>query len=96
MSMLPSHENDTENPEGTTAEFAKATTFSGLSDGLCAKLSVRGTQKAPIKERITMRLSMDVVARIRAIRTRMANAHRRGTKGMAGNAPSDIDKSGNS
>jgi uncharacterized protein (DUF4415 family) len=66
MSMLPSHENDTENPEGTTAEFAKATTFSGLSDGLCAKLSVRGTQKAPIKERVTIRLSGEVVARFRA------------------------------
>ncbi|WP_264318369.1 hypothetical protein HF292_009540 [Acidithiobacillus ferruginosus] len=43
-----STEKDKENPEWTTENFAKATTFSGLPDGLCAKLPVRGMQKAPI------------------------------------------------
>ena len=66
MSTLPSHEKDTENPEWTTEDFAKATTFSGLPDGLRAKLSVRGKQKASIKERVTIRLSGEVVARFRA------------------------------
>lgn len=40
MRTLPSQEKDTENPEWTTANFAKAMPFSGLPDGLRAKLSV--------------------------------------------------------
>ena len=37
-----------------------------LPDSLRRKLGVRGQQKAPTKERITIRLSADVVARFRA------------------------------
>lgn len=66
MRTLPSQEKDTENPEWMTADFAKAMPFSGLSDGLRAKLSVCGTQKTQIKKRITIRLSGEVVARFRA------------------------------
>ncbi len=36
-----------------------------LPKGLLAKLNVRGPQKAPIKERITIRLSPEVVQRFR-------------------------------
>ena len=39
---------------------------SSLSASLQQKLGVRGPQKAPTKERITIRLSQDVVARFRA------------------------------
>ncbi|MHB1631009.1 MAG: BrnA antitoxin family protein [Acidithiobacillus sp.] len=66
MSMVPSHEKKTENPEWTTENFAKTMPFSRLSDGLRAKLSVRGTQKTPSKERITICLSGEVVERFRA------------------------------
>ena len=38
----------------------------GLPEALRAKLPVRGPQKAPTKERVTMRLSREVVARFRA------------------------------
>lgn len=37
-----------------------------LPDGLQRKLGIRGPQKAPTKERITIRLSRDVVERFRA------------------------------
>ena len=37
-----------------------------LSGGLQRKLGVRGPQKTPTKERITIRLSRDVVERFRA------------------------------
>ena len=92
MSMVPSHEKNTENPEWTTENFAKTMPFSRLSDGLRAKLSVRGTQKTPIKERITIRLSGEVVERFRI---RLANPYRCRPQGVARNAPPSIDKSGN-
>jgi len=57
-------END--NPEWTKEDFARARTFNALPDSLQAKLSTRGPQKAPVKERVTMRLSPEVVARFRA------------------------------
>jgi len=38
----------------------------GLSGGLQRKLGVRGPQRTPTKERITIRLSRDVVERFRA------------------------------
>ena len=57
---------DDGNPEWTTEDFARARTFSALPDSLQAKLSTRGPQKAPVKERVTMRLSPEVVARFRA------------------------------
>ncbi len=37
-----------------------------LPDGLRKKLGVRGPQKKPVKERITIRLSHDVVEQFRA------------------------------
>jgi uncharacterized protein (DUF4415 family) len=40
-----------------------------LPESLRTKLGVRGPQKAPTKERITIRLSADVVARFRATGT---------------------------
>ena len=40
-----------------------------LPAGLCEKLGVRGQQKKPVKERITIRLSHDVVEKFRATGT---------------------------
>ena len=57
---------DDGNPEWTKEDFASARTFSALPSSLQAKLSTRGPQKAPVKERVTMRLSPEVVARFRA------------------------------
>ncbi len=57
---------DDGNPEWTTEDFARARSFTSLPGCLQAKLSTRGPQKAPVKERITMRLSPEVVARFRA------------------------------
>ena len=59
-------ESDNGNPEWTTEDFASAHSFSSLPGSLQAKLSTRGPQKAPVKERVTMRLSPEVVARFRA------------------------------
>jgi uncharacterized protein (DUF4415 family) len=54
--------------ELTTADFEKAVPFTGLPKSLQAKLTrrVRGPQKTPVKERITIRLSPEVVAPFRA------------------------------
>lgn len=58
---------DEENPEWTDADVKRAKRFSDLPPELQRKLrAVRGPQKAPTKERITIRLSRDVVARFRA------------------------------
>jgi uncharacterized protein (DUF4415 family) len=59
---------DTENPEWTEAVFARAVPFSKLPKSLQAKLSsrTRGPQKTPTKERISIRLSPDVVQQFRA------------------------------
>lgn len=69
MSKRPNPELiDDENPELTEEWFSRATPFSGLPESLQAVLSsrTRGAQKAPTKERITIRLSPDVVAPFRA------------------------------
>jgi len=52
----------------TAADLDKAVPFTGLPESLQAKLTrrVRGPQKTPIKERITIRLSPEVVAPFRA------------------------------
>jgi uncharacterized protein (DUF4415 family) len=60
---------DDENPEWTDEDFKRAVPFSQLPESLQAKLSslkARGPQKAPVKERITIRLSREVVERFRA------------------------------
>ena len=55
---------DDENPEWTDAETRQAVPFSSLPESLQAKL--RGRPKADVtKERITIRLSADVVERFR-------------------------------
>lgn len=56
---------DDENPEWTEEDFKRAVPFSSLPESLQAKL--RGRPKAAVtKERITIRLSPEVVERFRA------------------------------
>ncbi|HQS98766.1 MAG: hypothetical protein B7Y26_05405 [Hydrogenophilales bacterium 16-64-46] len=59
---------DEDNPEWTAEDFARAIPFSELPESLKAVLSsrTRGAQKAPLKERITIRLSPEVVTPFRA------------------------------
>ena len=58
---------DDENPEWTAEEVGRAVPFTALPESLKARLrAVRGPQKAPTKERITIRLSPDVVQSFRA------------------------------
>lgn len=59
---------DADNPEWTVEEVGAAKTFSGLPETLQTKLTrrARGTQLAPTKERITIRLSPNVVESFRA------------------------------
>ncbi len=59
---------DEENPEWTEEDFKRAKRFSELPASLQTILSSRkrGPQKAPVKERITIRLSPEVVASFRA------------------------------
>jgi uncharacterized protein (DUF4415 family) len=64
--------------ELTDTDLAQATTLSGLPETLRRKIGQRGPQRAPTKERITIRLSPDVVRTFRATgdgwQTRMDNA----------------------
>jgi uncharacterized protein (DUF4415 family) len=56
---------DDENPEWTKEDFKRAVPFSGLPESLQAKL--RGRPKLAVtKERISIRLSRDVVEQFRA------------------------------
>lgn len=59
---------DDDNPEWTEEDVARAIPFTALPDSLRTTLSrrARGPQKAPVKERITIRLSPEVVAPFRA------------------------------
>lgn len=68
MNRLPNPEMiDDENPELDDEWFKRAKRFDQLSPELQAKLrAVRGPQKAPTKERITIRLSPEVLERFRA------------------------------
>ena len=59
---------DSDNPEWTKADFARAIRFKDLPEGLQRTLSKpkRGPQKAPTKVLVSMRLSRDVVEGLRA------------------------------
>jgi len=68
MSKQPNPELiDEENPEWTEEDFAHAKSFDKLPSSLKTKLTSRsrGPQKAPTKERITIRLSHEVVEQFR-------------------------------
>ncbi|MFA7666979.1 MAG: BrnA antitoxin family protein [Burkholderiaceae bacterium] len=60
---------DQDNPEWTAAAVAKAVPFGALPAALREKLMAGGPQKSPTKERITLRLSRDVVDSFRATGT---------------------------
>lgn len=66
MSKRPNPELiDDENPEWTDEDFKRAVPFTALPESLQTKL--RGRPKAEVtKERITIRLSADVLERFRA------------------------------
>jgi len=66
MSKRPNPELiDEENPEWTDEDFKRAVPFTALPESLQTKL--RGRPKAEVtKERITIRLSADVLERFRA------------------------------
>lgn len=59
---------DEENPEWRAADIARAIPFSELPQSLRDKLGTRarGPQKTPTKERITIRLSRDVLEQFRS------------------------------
>ena len=57
---------DGEVRELKTADLKRFRGAASLPDGLHRKLGIRGPQKAPTKERITIRLSRDVVESFRA------------------------------
>ena len=65
---------DAENPEWTQERFARAMRFKDLPPSLQVKLAAiqeasrkrRGLQKAPTKQPVTLRLSPDVLAELRA------------------------------
>jgi uncharacterized protein (DUF4415 family) len=65
---LPLTDEDGEVRELDEEDFKQAVPFSALQESLRAKLSAiqRGAQKAPTKDRITIRLSHNVVERFRA------------------------------
>jgi uncharacterized protein (DUF4415 family) len=66
---LPLTNEEGEVRELTEEDLKQAMPFSALPESLRDKLSTlktRGPQKAPIKERITIRLSREVVERFRA------------------------------
>ena len=59
---------DSENPEWTREEFARAVTFDKLPTSLRQKIASRrrGPQKVPTKVPVSIRLSPEVVAAFRA------------------------------
>jgi uncharacterized protein (DUF4415 family) len=62
----PLTETDGEVRELKAADLKRFQGASALPESLQRKLGVRGPQKAPTKERVTIRLSRDVVERFRA------------------------------
>ena len=62
----PLTEPDGEVRELKAADLKRFQGASALPESLQRKLGVRGPQKAPTKERITIRLSRDVIERFRA------------------------------
>jgi uncharacterized protein (DUF4415 family) len=63
---VPLTKADGEVRELKTADLKRFRGATSLSEGLQRKLGVRGLQKAPTKERITIRLSRNVVESFRA------------------------------
>jgi uncharacterized protein (DUF4415 family) len=65
---LPLTDESGEAREWTKEDFKRAVPFSGLPEPLRNTLSsrARGPQKEPVKERISIRLSPEVVASFRA------------------------------
>ena len=59
---------DAENPEWTPEKFARAKRFHELPQGLQQAISIgkRGPQKSPTKTLISLRVSSDVLAALRA------------------------------
>ncbi|MGI8770210.1 MAG: BrnA antitoxin family protein [Acidobacteriaceae bacterium] len=60
---------DADNPEWTDEDFARAVPFSELPESLKKELHSmkhRGPQKAPVKEKISVRVSPDVLSGLRA------------------------------
>ena len=91
MSKRPNPEPiDDENPEWTEEDFARAVPFSALPESLQAKLRGRPKAAAP-KERITIRLSPEVVQTFRATgagwQSRIDAALRDWLKGQSKAAP---------
>ena len=64
--FAPLTKTDGEVRELKTEDLNRFLRVTSLSAGLQQKLGVRGAQKAPTKERVTIRLSRDVVERFRA------------------------------
>ena len=62
----PLTKTDGEVRELNVADMKRFRSAASLSEGLQRKLGIRGPQKSPTKERITIRLSRDVVERFRA------------------------------
>ena len=62
----PLTKTDGEVRELKTEDLNRFLRVTSLSAGLQQKLGVRGAQKSPTKERVTIRLSRDVVERFRA------------------------------
>ena len=62
----PLTKTDGEVRELKTEDLNRFLGVTSLSAGLQQKLGVRGAQKSPTKERVTIRLSRDVVERFRA------------------------------
>ncbi len=60
---------DSDNPEWTAADFARARRMTELDAGLQGKLrkvGVRGKQKAPTKQLVSLRLSPEVISHYKA------------------------------
>ncbi|MBE0591681.1 MAG: BrnA antitoxin family protein [Burkholderiaceae bacterium] len=70
MSRKPTAEGiDPDNPEWTATDFGRARPLAALPESLREKLRGRGPQKSPTKERVTIRLSREVVEEFRATGT---------------------------
>jgi uncharacterized protein (DUF4415 family) len=57
---------DDDNPEWTEDDFAKARPLSEFPELAAAFAKLRGPQRAPTKQQVTLRLDPDVLAKFRA------------------------------
>ena len=57
---------DDDNPEWTEEDFAKARPLSEFPELAAAFAKLRGPQRAPVKQQVTLRLDPDVIAKFRA------------------------------